>query len=700
MKCEVYIDMKNENALCTISMLSALLENGNGDYYSLLIPFLLYSLPENKDAEISVDKTVLAMREFGFADFPYRLTEKLLYRLSKHSEDGKIYVRSKIKNGKKKYFVEDTYDKTKFDANKVEMRKKINAILDSIQKYFETHFYCKTIPLDNIRDKLTAFFSANGFAVMKSVDDLRMISKENGSDSFEIAHFILEEHEKKSVIYENLCDVTRGFLTFKGLYYFLADQKNHTDSKFENVTFYLDCSLVLDALDYDTSSDYNAIKELIRLVRRCGGQVAVFRHTIDETARLIEAFACQPNNRNSFRLDNLATKKFSREMLLAIAKDIPEILKKKVQVGVVDPPSFADVANYKNILGEEEIVSWFSSNRQNGNTFDSEDERYKFDAKSIIAIGMCRRDYHPHYIEHAKAMLVTQDPWLNRCLKDLYKDKFKNEILYAITDTELVSLLWLRDHKQITNLPSDILIANAHAACRVSTEVMDRAIEIANGMVDNGIIPPDAALLVSSHPEFKCFVANRFRNDASKLNDESVRQAVESYISCLSREEVEAVRRNERKSAQENIAAQKQEHAVEKKILEAHILEQANTIQKLTKDIEERKAKEARDKELATKKRSAYAEGKAKRARSMTLQILYTFSAIFALALVLIFGIKCFQLYINEGAWLPYLIVEIVAFVGIPPLFVSKKSLCNKFINRISDQVYMHVYSKYIVKGL
>lgn len=700
MKYEVYINMKNENALCTISMLSALLENQEGDYYNLLIPFLLHSLPEKKDAEISVEKITMAMREFGFIDFPYKLAERMLNRLSRQGAKGQGYVRSKIKDGKKRYFVEDTYDKTKFDTNRLEMRKKINAILNAIQKYFEAHFYYKTIPLDDIRNKLTTFFGANGFAVIKSVDELRMISKENGSDSFEIAHFILEEHEKKSVVYDDLCDVTKGFLTFKGLYYFLNDQKNHVDSKFDNVTFYLDCSLVLDALNYDTTSDYNAIKELIRLVRRCGGQVAVFRHTVEEAARLIEAFACQPYNRNSFRLDNLAAEGFTREILLAVAKDIPETLKKKVQVDVVDPPSFTDITNYKNILGEEEIISWFAHNRQNGNTIDSEEERYKFDAKSIIAIGMCRRDYYPHYIEQAKAMIVTQDPWLNRCLKDVYKDKFKNEVLYAITDTELVSLLWLRDHKQVANLPSDILIANAHAACRVSTEVMDRAIQISNAMADNETIPSDAALLVSSHPEFKCFVADHFRNDASKLNDESVRQAVEAYISGLSREEVEAVRSHERQCAQDNIEAQKQKHAHEKRVLQTHISEQDNTIQRLTRELREKTAREALDKAMEKKRRYDRAEGKAKWARNITCWLLYILALICAVALMLIFGIKCYQVYVNDGAWLPYIVVEIVAFVGVPLLFISKKSACSKLIHRISDRVYTWTYTKQVQKEL
>ena len=81
MRYEVYINMKNDNALCTISMLSAMLETQDGSYYSLLIPFVLYSLPESKDAEISVDKVTDSMREFGFVDFPHKLTETILTKM-------------------------------------------------------------------------------------------------------------------------------------------------------------------------------------------------------------------------------------------------------------------------------------------------------------------------------------------------------------------------------------------------------------------------------------------------------------------------------------------------------------------------------------------------------------------------------------------------------------------------------------------
>lgn len=100
---EVYVDMRNENALYTVSMLSAMLENGTGNYLDLLTPFVLYSLPNTTDAKISVDAVTDKMREFGFKDFPHKTTERILDRLCKANENGITYVRSSSVNKERVY---------------------------------------------------------------------------------------------------------------------------------------------------------------------------------------------------------------------------------------------------------------------------------------------------------------------------------------------------------------------------------------------------------------------------------------------------------------------------------------------------------------------------------------------------------------------------------------------------------------------
>ena len=692
MNCEVFIDMKNENALYTVSMLSAMLESGTGNYLDMLAPFVLYSLPGRENENISIDAVTEAMREFGFKDFPHKTTEKILSRLCQTNTKEDTYVKA-FKIGQKKCFsVLKPYDKTDFDSSKHEMRRKIDSILKVIQQYFEAHFYHETLEIEEIREKLINFFESNGLTVIQSVNDLRLLQRDSGNGSFEIAHFVLDEYEKKTLIYDELCDVTRGFLTYKALYYFTDEHKNSMNSKFRDVTFYLDCSLVLDALGYDTPEDENAIKELIRLVRRNGGDVKVFSHTIEEAAKLIESFANQPQNKNQFRLDGLAKKNLSRELLLMLAGQLSASLKDKAQVQTENTPSFADKERYISMLDEKEIITWLKCNRTKSREATySDEERFQFDASSLNSIAIIRYNNHPSYIEHAKAMLVTQDAWLNRCLRELYVEKFKSELLYTISDFELVSLLWLRDYKDISNLPSDILIANAHAACRPSLEVIDRAIEIANSMVATGTLSMDAALLVSAHPDFKGFIAERVRNNPSALNENEVQETISAYIAYKSLESIENAREEER-----DVAAK--ERTKQKKVIDS--MQSKFQSELLEKDTEIKGLKEKIEKETKAQlaKKIMRAEKYANNISRMVFYLLQTVIWFAGLFLIAVFGKRCYMEFIDGNAWLPYLLIEILSFISIPAMLLSKKSIFNKIIFRLRDKVYSAVYSCIISK--
>lgn len=686
----VYIDMKNENALYTVSMLSAMLENGTGNYLDLLTPFVLYSLPNVVDSQISIDSVTDAMREFGFKDFPHKTTEKILDRLCKTTDDTPVYVRSTSVNKKKKYWVAKVYCNSDFNNSKYEMRRKIDGILKAMQEYFKTHFYYDTLDLDEVREKLISFFESNGLTVIQSVGDLKLVQKDSDSDSFEVARFVLEEYEKRSLVYDDLCDVTKGFLTYKAIYYFTDDHKNSMDSKFRDMTFYLDCSLVLDALGYDTPEDEKAVKELIRLIRRNGGDVKVFRHTTEEASKLIEAFANQLHNKNKFRLDGLASKDFTRDILLMIAGQVVDTLKANAQVETVDTPSLEDASNHINYLGETEIINWLKQNRvKNGEITYTDEERFGFDAKSLNAICMLRGGYHPSYIEHAKAMLVTQDTWLNRCLRELYGDRFKSELLFSISDTELVSLLWLRDYKEISNLPSDILIANAHAACRVSQEVMDRAIQIATSMVEAGTLNLDAALLVTAHSDFKGILAERVRNNPEMLSEREIKETISAYISQKASDQIESAREAERQTAQKELSSQKTAFAKSEAGYEAKLVEKNDEIDRLRKQIE----KEHNDQ---TAKKIARAERYAKIFADWCYRTCMVILFLADLLLVVIFGIQCWKEFVEGDAWLPYLVIEILGFIGIPSMLLAKGSPFHKFICRNRDKMYSLMYSFFL----
>ena len=656
MRQEVFIDMSNQNALYSVSMLSAMLENGTGNYLDLLTPFVLYSLPREVGAHISISEVVETMsNEFGFVDFPHKTTESILNRLSKKNSSGVVYIACTIIQKKKSYSVAKIYDNSSFDSKRHDMRKKIDGILKAIQDYFLTHYYYKIVPLEDIKEQLINFFEGNGLSVIRNVDSLKLIQQKHCNGTFEIARFVINEYEKQSLVY-------------------------------------LDCSLVLDALGYDTPEDEKAVKELIRLIRRNGGDVQAFDHTVEEAMHLVEAFANKPQYKNSFRLEGLESKNLPSNAILALARTLPSVLKEHAKVETVDTPSLSDHTIYKYVLGEQEIIDWLKSNRQKSRyaTY-SDDERYQYDAKSLIAIGILRRNQHPHHIEHAKAILITQDNWLNRCIHELYSNELRNELNYCISDTELVSLLWLREYKRVTTLPSDVLIANAHAACRVSNEVMERAIQIAHSMKETGTLTIDAALLVSAHSEFASFLAEQVRNDPAELNESSVKSLISGFIEKQSEQKVITARNEEKALAEKKLSSQKVLHESISAKNQERFQSYENQIAALQKEKQDTST-------LQRKRIVELADKQAKRVSTLVYVALYCI-LFFALGtLCTIFTIHSITEYCAGNVWLPYLVVDFLSFLGILQLFLPRKSFDVHLICRVRDRVYGAVYSQQVQK--
>lgn len=75
-----------------------------------------------------------------------------------------------------------------------------------------------------------------------------------------------------------------------------------------------------------------------------------------------------------------------------------------------------------------------------------------------------RKGRKPSSIETCKAMLITQGKMLNVCMRNAHPSRFPAEIDFTIKDLDLVSLLWLGQQNKESQLPKNLLIANAVAS--------------------------------------------------------------------------------------------------------------------------------------------------------------------------------------------------------------------------------------------
>ena len=660
----VIMNMRNPNALCTVGMLSALLENGNHDYVDLISPFILASVPETVGSKIELAEVQKTIRdEFGFEDMPLDFIRGILQR---HAKKNGYFRR---KSGQ--YYVVSLYDKHGLIERQARMREKIEYVLSKMQDYFMERFANKQLSIDTLKEMLEDFFECCGFEMAKDVDNLQTVTANSyGKRVFWVARYVLSVIDSNGLEKDYLLETVKGFLVSKALYYFQHNNKISISSKLKNVTCYLDCSLVISCLGYSTEEREHEILELIHMIRKSGGKVCVFEHTVAEASSLLDRFARLPTNINSFQLDGLASKKYTTEILLAIASSVKENLNEKLSIDTIPNPSYSNVENYVGIQDENAIAEWLEDKRKKHyKNRILHRERFDYDAKSLSSIGMLRRGFHPERIEQCRAILVTQDPYLSQCMKTLCPKTFPPEIDFAILDIDLVSLLWLENYNKKSSLPVDILIANALALNIASPEIMDRAIELTEQLVEAGDISEEAALTIRSQPKMKKYLGEVTQNDITSLTHSSLQRALKQYVDDATvkvQEEFEAVT--------------------------SSLQRELDTVKQENRRLKEEKRQRQRE----------YINGITRTANHLAhvAELIVVIFSFMILALSTIFwGVKLFTDYsLPQGPtwnWI-FIVLDFLSLLQIWDYLCNPNSVTKKLSHMLRDWAFTHYYSRKI----
>lgn len=539
----VIMCMNNSTSLSTVALLSTLWEKEQRDYLDILGQFILRCMPQEVGAQVDIAAITEKMRaNYGFADIPHHVVEKVLRRLSKMQAYPKRYFVRENHN----YYVAEIFDGRAFDAAQQETNALINDVLSALVSYLDQNHLHRCINMNEAVEFLFHFFDAYGMTVIHDSSLLRAITTASGKNNFYVARFILENYETRTPIFDKLLKITSGFLIYKAVYFYTAEMKRSLDSKLRDVSFYLDCSLVIDALGYDSIDDETAFDEMSSLIRTNGGRIFVFRHTVDEASGVLRAYAHTPQSRNSFTLVGLDARNYPSEVLVSIAtpQAIIENLQKKGII-VCDAPSYVPTRivdgnkKYDGFEDEEAIERQLHTYSYKKNAILYGD-RLSYDAKTLSAIGRLRRGKHPTNIENCCAMVITQGIIMNECMRDLYPERFSREINFAINDLDLVSLLWLGQRNKESTLPKNLLIANAVAACRISPDIMNQAIDLACRMEQDKTIPSEAALIIRSQPVVRTMLFDETRNNPMQLNAETIKKVISDFVTFESREATQA----------------------------------------------------------------------------------------------------------------------------------------------------------------
>lgn len=601
----------NDNVLTSYSFLAALSENETDIYKTVYLPLFkraISSYAAKKSSKESnsiqgtdIDIQSIILDEYGI-EVPILIVRKLIKAVgtSLSKKERNIFKFDTFEDGKAFQFTNYNY----FSTEEIYDRERRNA--QALQQAFEDYLKSenlseKNIPsfsqfIDKNKCNLSSFFSGKNCLIhdvegsfMAHVNFLQHI--EGGY------HYLYQTAER---IY--LGSVIASFLETG------VDLESKID---DNIIYYLDTQIVLEALDLQKAEDTLPTQELLKLIRATGGKIRLLDITINEIHKIIELAINNYSKSHPTTTVNEACVRIGKNKtwLISINGKLESFIKAELQVDID-----GILETKMNLYSRSEDVNLLKQTRIHKSTAIH-------DVAAYLHV-RDRREGNIRLFQKAKYWFVTANKKLADFNISRKTNGFVNE---TIMPEELTSLLFLKNPQKLAKKVSQIglneLIAQTLSEEYASKELINE-IDIA--------IKESADLSAEDYNILFSSIALQSTNKIQKLLEEisDKRKFNESIHNLIEKE-----RTKQAKSKEEKIQRQKQFEEVnhEKLSLEEKL---KNLEAKLSQGEKERKEQQERIRKIEEQQaESLLKRKKAQRSFWLALGGLILSAVIFLVAL-------------------------------------------------------------------
>lgn len=601
----------NDNVLTSYSFLAALSENETDIYKTVYLPLFkraISSYAAKKSSKESnsiqgtdIDIQSIILEEYGI-EVPILIVRKLIKAVgtSLSKKERNIFKFDTFEDGKAFQFTNYNY----FSTEEIYDRERRNA--QALQQAFEDYLKSenlseKNIPsfsqfIDKNKCNLSSFFSGKNCLIhdvegsfMAHVNFLQHI--EGGY------HYLYQTAER---IY--LGSVIASFLETG------VDLESKID---DNIIYYLDTQIILEALDLQKAEDTLPTQELLKLIRATGGKIRLLDITINEIHKIIELAINNYSKSHPTTTVNEACVRIGKNKtwLISINGKLESFIKAELQVDID-----GILETKMNLYSRSEDVNLLKQTRIHKSTAIH-------DVAAYLHV-RDRREGNIRLFQKAKYWFVTANKKLADFNISRKTNGFVNE---TIMPEELTSLLFLKNPQKLAKKVSQIglneLIAQTLSEEYASKELINE-IDIA--------IKESADLSAEDYNILFSSIALQSTNKIQKLLEEisDKRKFNESIHNLIEKE-----RTKQAKSKEEKIQRQKQFEEVnhEKLSLEEKL---KNLEAKLSQGEKERKEQQERIRKIEEQQaESLLKRKKAQRSFWLALGGLILSAVIFLVAL-------------------------------------------------------------------
>jgi hypothetical protein len=466
----VIIDMDNQNALTSTALLASIWEKEKKDTIELILPFVTYAIGKITSIGNQIDVSLVAAflsNNFGFSKIPHSVLYKAFTRLTKKS--------ILKKNNHKLSLCKDLNESCRnIDLQQNKVRDQTARVIEELTEYLnlkKKYLLKKDMSQEEVQNYFVKFLESRGYFIYAEIGKLREIPSNENTLHYHISQFIIAEYEKKSELFLYIESIVKGLLLSRVVYGYIDLQYNE---KFKDVCMFMDTTLLLHIFGFKGNEDNNAAIQMIEILCNNSVPIKCFRHNYSEVYKIIEAYKFNirnPLNRYGQTLEYFDELEYSVSDMDRVLANLEDYFKEK-NIEIIDTPSlssdgtgFITSTDFPSVIGEVELKEHLSNFISYRN-----DDALNNDVSSIAAISTLRRGKPFKKIEHCKALFVTTNQKLAYAAQMFFNNAERSFPL-LIDDLELTTLLWLKNHKRFSDLPTLKLIEIARLSLEPTEQI-------------------------------------------------------------------------------------------------------------------------------------------------------------------------------------------------------------------------------------
>ena len=133
--------------------------------------------------------------------------------------------------------------------------------------------------------------------------------------------------------------------------------------------------------------------------------------------------------------------------------------------------------------------------------------------------------------------MATSNQGLVWTIRNFYQDLYSDNTEFVMSDIELTSLLWLKSWNKKSDLPSLVLLENAYAACRLSSDVFTVFCDTVEKLRTAGEITTEQAILLRTQRVPRDHLLEKTQNNVEAVNERMVLDIEQRYEKSLTEDQ-------------------------------------------------------------------------------------------------------------------------------------------------------------------